>query len=490
MSKYFSFWRVYMLGPVFMAVVGCGSIDYALQKSIQDEARAYTPAVEDGDSIEAQAQQILDSGLEDLPSIAIPDGATLPDYIVIALNRNPTIRRRVREVQVLGFRVPQVTSLEDPMVSVLPPIGDMTETASGMMDGSYGASIVLPFPGRLTARGRVAEQEVRMAFQDLADARVKVASDVARAYYDRCLANVSLHLMSESERLLHQILDVASARYKSGSTGQEEVLRAEVELYSLGVDILTFQEQETSAKTRLNYLMSRDGDAPLPVPSVLDLQSRELELQSLIKKAETTNPQLLKIREKVVRDIAGMKLARLGRYPDLRLGFSYTVIGSGLSPVADGKDTWGTPLGLNLPVWWQRVQAHIYEANARALSALEEYQEIRNMLLFELRDAILKVDSEYQRAQLFRDEIIPRAEQAVQVATANYQSGDMPFTTLVDTWRDWIKFSLGYHRSLVGLEQRFVDLEQVLGTTIADQGEEPPAVTRDVHKISSKEHAS
>jgi outer membrane protein TolC len=61
---------------------------------------------------------------------------------------------------------------------------------------------------------------------------------------------------------------------------------------------------------------------------------------------------------------------------------------------------------------------------------------------------------------------VPRAWQAVEVSTSAYQAGSLDFTTLIDNWRKWLDSSLAYDRALAGLEQRFADLQQLIGVRV------------------------
>jgi outer membrane protein TolC len=399
-------------------------------------------------------------------TLDLPEEASFDDFVAAALERNPGIRRAMRTVQVLGYRVPQVTSLEDPIISVLPPTGDMTQTAAGMMDGSIGISQMLPFPSKLWARGRIAENEVRMAFAALADVRIATVTQVAQAYYDYDLAQVSIDITRESQRLLQQIRDVASARYRAGVAMQQDVLRAEVELYSLTNDLITFEQQRATARAKLNTLMDRSVEAELPPPKPFELEAVDWKLPQALDRAVDSNPQLARLREQVHRDLEAVKLARLGYYPDLRLGFSYTFIGSGISPVANGDDNWSIPLGLTLPIWWQRLRAKVLEANAQTLASIEQFGDVRNMVLFGVQDTLVKIDTQYRRAILYRDLIVPRAQLAVEVSMASYRAGQLEFAGLIDNWRNWLNAALAYHRALAQLEQRFADLQQIVGVRI------------------------
>lgn len=445
---------------------GCGAVNRALQERIAKEALAVAPPVEDDAAVAQVATETAEGERAWPEEIEIPAEAGLEDYIGLALQRNPGIRQAIRTVQALGFRVPQVTSLEDPMITLIPPTGDMTETAAGMMDAQVGISQKLPFPGKLRRRGRIAEQEARMSFAALADARIRTAAEVTTAYYEYYLAHISLAITDESERLLRQIRDVASARYRAGTATQQDVLRSEVELYALINEKITLDQRGKTAQARLNMLMNRRVDSPLPPPKPFQLETVDWRLPQAMDRAVESNPSLARLREQVERDLESIRLARLEYFPDLRVGFNYTFIGPGISPVATGDDNWNLPLGLNLPIWWKRLRAQVLEQNAKALASVEQYEAMRNMVFFGLQDTLVKIDTQFRQAVLFRDLLIPRAWQTVEVSTSAYQAGSLEFTALIDNWRKWLEFSLLYHRALAQLEQRFADLQQLIGVRV------------------------
>ncbi|RMF21549.1 MAG: hypothetical protein D6760_09260, partial [Deltaproteobacteria bacterium] len=242
----------------------CGTINHELQQRVAAEAAGLEPRVEDHSAVREVALRTAENRLA-LPAAAeLPEHAGLDDYVRIALRDNPEIRKAIRDVQVLGYRVPQVTSLDDPMVRFVPPTGDMVQTAAGMLGGAVGVSQKIPFPGKLTAKGRIVEQSVRMALDKLADVRISTVSRVKKAYYDYYLADISIAITRDSQALLRQIRDVAAARYRAGVATQQDVLRAEVELYNLTNELITLEQQKSTASALLNSLMNRNVEASLP----------------------------------------------------------------------------------------------------------------------------------------------------------------------------------------------------------------------------------
>jgi cobalt-zinc-cadmium efflux system outer membrane protein len=460
-------WLSALLAALLLSPVGCGSVNWALQRRVGEEAHHLQPPVEDDKAVVRLAEDTAQHGLPPPPETPLPAEAGLDDYVRIALRDNPGIARAIRQVQVLGYQVPQVTSLDDPMINLIPPTGDMLETAAGMMDGAVGVSQKVPFPGKLSARGRIAEDAVRMALATLADTRIATVAQVQKAYYSYYLADASIQITRQSEQFLQQIHAVAGARYEAGTATQQDVLRAEVELYGLQNDLITLEQQRATAQALLDTLMNRSADAPLPAPRAFELAQVEWKLPQAMQQAAKSNPRLTRLQAQIERDLETVKLARLNYFPDLTLGSTYTFISaSGISPVRTGDDAWNLAFGLNLPIWWQRLRARVLEGNAQTLASVDEYNDLRNRLFFELQDTLVKIDTQYRQALLLRDLIVPRAWQTVTVSTSSYQAGTLEFTALIDNWRKWLDFSLGYHRALAELEQRFADLQQLIGVPV------------------------
>ncbi len=456
-----------LLVALAVAASACGAVNHELQQRVAAEAMALEPKVEDQSAVREVAIKTAENRMALPEAGPLPDAAGLEDYVRIALRDNPSIARAIREVQVLGYRVPQVTSLDDPVVSFVPPTGDMVQTAAGMLGGAVGASQKIPFPGKLTAKGRIVEQSVRMALDRLADVRIATLARVKRAYYDYYLADISTSIARDSQTLLRQIRDVAAARYSAGTATQQDVLRTEVELYNLTNELITFEQQKATARALLNSLMDRDVEAPLPPPLPFDLKRVDWKMPQLMTEAVEKSPRLARLRNQIRRDLEAVRLARLDYFPDLTAGATYTFIsGSGVSPVASGNDAWNLGLGINLPIWWRKQRAQVLEGNAQVLASVEEYSELRNAIFFELEDAMVKIDTQYRQAVLFRDLIVPRAWQAVEASTSSYRAGALEFTALIENWRQWLDFALAYHRSLAGVEQRFADLEQLVGIAL------------------------
>jgi outer membrane protein TolC len=69
-------------------------------------------------------------------------------------------------------------------------------------------------------------------------------------------------------------------------------------------------------------------------------------------------------------------------------------------------------------------------------------------------------------AELFRNEIIPKSEETLEVSLEAYRVGQTDFLQLVDNWRQLLKFRVMLSQQESQLRQTLSTLERVVGGTL------------------------
>lgn len=399
--------------------------------------------------------------------LSVSDVGEGPDaYIKLALKRNPSIRAAELRVQRLGARIPQVTSLDDPMLQVA-PFGDMAETAAGQVGLMSGVSQKFPYPGKLDTRGRIARQDVAMAKADLQQTRLKVEADTRRAYWSYYFTTRALETTRESRRLLDQFRQIAEAEYKAGNRSQPDVLRASVELSNVDNELIVLKQRQATAVSMLNQLMDRPVDATLPEPEVIEPNQIDENLDALLASAAQHNPALQKVKERIEQYRQRRELAGLNRRPDLTVSATYNVVkDSGLSAVANGHDQWWFGFGINLPIWTEKLDAADREAMRGLMESVSDLTAEQNRVAFSVQEAYLRVEAQQKLVTLFKEVIVPQAKQTVDASTSGYRAGSVDFLTLMDNWQKLLNFDLMYHRAVTDMEQALADLEREVGENV------------------------
>ena len=403
-----------------------------------------------------------DSERDEAPALPV-EGATVEDYVRLALARNPDITRARHEVEAALAEVPQVTSLDDPRLMVS-PVGEMAQTAAGEVGVMTSLSQELPFPGKLRARGEAAMAEARVARAELTETRLRIVGDTRRVYWGYYDAAQSIAVIERSRSLLEQFEQSAQAAYAAGRVPQQDVLRAQVELAELTNELLTLRQRLEASQARLNALMDRPVDAPLPPPGPSEARDIELSLDQVLDLAKQTNPELLRIRQQIAAARQRLDLAELQRWPDLTAAVNYNLVeDEGLVASPTGDDQWWLDLGINLPIWTEKYDAAEREARHRILAALADLHRAHNHHAAHLRDLLADVDTEQRLVALFRDELIPKSQQALDASLAAYQAGDLEFANIIDHWQNLLRYRQLYHTAVADLASAFADIEQVIG---------------------------
>lgn len=387
-------------------------------------------------------------------------------YVAAALAHNPSILAAQRRVQRLGARVPQVTSLDDPMFMVS-PIGEMAETAAGRVGLMTSVSQKLPLTSKLDTRGKIAEQDVAMAVADLQQTRLAVIAQTRQAYWSYYFSTRAIESTRASRELLSQFRQVAETQYKAGTRSQTDVLRASVELSNLDNELITLDQRQATARSMLNQLMDRPVDAPLPQPAQAEPERLAEQLDALLTQAAANNPDIEKVHQRIDQYRQRHKLAKQNRWPDLTISANYNAVDDeGMSMAANGKDQWWLGFGINLPIWFEKYEAAEREALRGMLEGVADLTAQRNRIAFAVQEAYLKVQAQQKLIELFNDVIIPQAQQTVDASASGYRAGSVDFLTLMDNWRKLLNFELMYHRALADMEQAVAELQRVVGQEV------------------------
>ena len=146
-----------------------------------------------------------------------------------------------------------------------------------------------------------------------------------------------------------------------------------------------------------------------------------------------------------------------------------------MAPSADGLDMVGLSISGNLPVYRKRIDAGVREAEAQVVANARQYDQLRDQTLREVKSLFAQAKSQQEVAQLFRESIIPKTQQAFDVAIREYQVGTTEFVQMIDNWRELLRFQIMHQQLEVQLRQTMASLERVVGGFAVSSEEAIPA---------------
>ena len=112
---------------------------------------------------------------QETPESTLTGPQPVDRFIRRALVENRTVQAAFHNVEALKYRIPQVTTLDDPVASnAIFPIPSVAPQYSLMGYNPYNLTLAQQFPwfGTLRLRGEVAERDVQVALAELAAAQL------------------------------------------------------------------------------------------------------------------------------------------------------------------------------------------------------------------------------------------------------------------------------------------------------------------------------
>ena len=378
-----------------------------------------------------------------------------------ALLRNPELVALRARLEVERQRPAQERFLMPPMLEAQIwqwPLSRISPAGATYM---FEAQQAFPGRGKRAIRERLVAAEVEVEAAAIPVRARDIVGDIKRTYAELFVARKAIEVADDTIALLRQVADATQIRYAAGRSGQQDVLKAVVEITRLHEEKLMLVEQARMAEARLNTLLARDPATPVgalqeptegaPLPPVAELQRLAVERQ----------PELAMARAEIAREEASVAVVRSERKADYFVRGGYM-----LMPGDAGAFTAGVGITWNNAPWarGRNVLAED-EARLRVAAAKAGYDSAVNALRLMVQEAVIRVESAASRAALLRTSLVPQSTQALDISRIGYQTDRGELLTIIDNQRMLAAARLGYYRALADLEQARADLERAIGST-------------------------
>jgi outer membrane protein TolC len=398
----------------------------------------------------------------------------LDSLTAIALRENPRLEALDAAYRGARAQIGPAGALPDPMLTYRfegAPLGNPSPAQA--MENRVELEQMLPFPGKQGLMKSMAAEEAAMAGAQLAQARLEVAADLHRAYYDLDLARASIAILEENVATLAAMAENARTRYEVGRGMQSDMLKARVEKAMEEARLAELRQRLPAALARVNAILNRAPGELLEIPlpdSLGPNESVPADSAALEEVALRAQPMVRMRARAVTRSEFGLRLARREGLPDF-------IVGAGYMGMKDAPDAWMGMLGVTLPIWrGNKVGPRREAAEEARRQALAELQQTRNDTRRMLREAWAMVGAARAMLRLYQDAVVPQAELSWSSSQTAYQTGALGFLDLLDAQRTQLQARLGYREALAEYRRNLVDLwlaagdARRLGASAPDEG--------------------
>ena len=393
----------------------------------------------------------------------------LPDLIREALKSNPEIHVAEARTNASKHRIPQSTSLADPMVMVgyenegtnsLYTFGGETKGMPADSRWMFSLSQMFPYPGKRALKGEMATYDAESLEAMAAATKLATEVRVKELFFDLLLAYMNIDLINDQAALFSRVEDAALARYASGMAPQQEVLMAQTEKYMLLEREEMERQKIQSIKAMLNAALGRDALAPLGKPEKPQDFVSKYRVDELIRMSHERYP-MIKAREKMASAAeAKVQMAKKEYYPDVTIGTSYFARSSQF------PDMWNLTVTMNIPIFYKAKQREaVLEAEASLLEARRNVEATKLMTSSALRDNHAMLKSAENLMALYRDGLIPKAYQGFELALSGYVTGKVEAITAITRLKALIEYEFLYWRQFTDKQKAAARLDGLAAIT-------------------------
>jgi cobalt-zinc-cadmium efflux system outer membrane protein len=414
-------------------------------------------------AIDGRASNPLPIAPSDIPetksrgrAFDLRDGWSLYELEIVALYQNPDLKMAWDDLHVAQGLLIAAGKLPNPVIAdstVLAPLGAGT--------ASFALNVVEPI---LTAGKRRIAREGAASEQTRAEAAVesqewKVTREVAERYWRLRYADERLRLEGENIALAERSLAIAQARLEVEDAAPLDVDLASSELATRQSRLQTLLSDKTSETYELARLLGLPPSTEFRWEVPEDLygsRSMNLSAQELEDLALDGRADLREARARYAVAEKALELAVAGANPDVDLGPGFEKSGGEPSRA-------GLFVSFPIPIFNQN-QGPIAQRQAERERAAHEVESRLLLAKQEIHAALSRFAALEHAVALYRVEVLPKLESAVERSQAAYEAGQVGAVELVSVQQSLARTRTDLLDLLSSRQTALIELERAAGS--------------------------
>jgi len=392
---------------------------------------------------------------------------TVSQLVEIAIEANLQVRSARYRWDSALHSIKQTVAPNDPIFtytnsdSVKSPVGRAALR-------EFNVSESFQFPGKALHQRDQAVRSAEIAHLALVATVRADRAATETAYFQLVLDGALGAINDENVRNLDLVVRVAETAYSTSKVAQTDVISAEFDLAAARQLQRQYETAQANDETALNLLLNRPVGSPLSVDRSLKIEALTARLDALIDRAYAIRQEILEaaLAERNVN--TALYLAKMEYLPDFTVAVQYDdYLVPNFAPRKSQKRDWVGIVGFNIPIFfWLKQDEDVARAKANLQAARSDLALIRIQTAAAVAILFRSAQLGYETAVLYRDSLIPLAQQNFRVALTAYQSGKIDFVTLSTVLQRNYAARVSYlqaaNQSLAGE----VSLEQAIGAPL------------------------
>ncbi|HEX6960501.1 MAG TPA: TolC family protein [Lacipirellula sp.] len=370
-------------------------------------------------------------------------GLTLAEVEELALSFNPTLAEAAARVRAARGEQLQVGLPPNPTFGYMG-----SEIGNEGHGGQQGLVVGQDFirGNKLGLNRAVAAREAERREQVFAAQERRVLTDVRIAFYDAYLAQRRVELSRKLQEIGEQAVATAGALIEAQEGRRTDLLQSEIEGQRAGIALAQAESNLTGAWRRLAALIGQPELPAQPLAADVDLPRWQATWDESYERLLRESPEIAEAQAEVDRARAALARACAEPIPDVNAQASVQYDDATDYTVA------GAQVTVPLPIW-NRNQGGIAQRQAELAAARRRLEAVERRLQHELAEQFQKYETALARVNAFRDGILSRAQENLDLIMKGYRAGELAFLDLLTVQRTYFQVNLEYLSALGDLNE-------------------------------------
>ena len=385
----------------------------------------------------------------------------LPEALRLALGANPELAGAAKELDALEGATQQAGLLRNPELSIEgEDIG--ADRARGLQRfTTYRLGQAIELGGKRGARVAAATLTQDIARQEYAAKRLALQARVANAFVDVLAAQERLRLADENVQLAQSAAQAIGKRVLAGKAPPIEETKSQLALSTVRIEQEQARRELVAARKLLSLLW---GNAEPQFARALGAIATPVavpEFEVLAQRLRN-HPLAARSLKHVEQRRALVDLQQSQGVPDITVSAGYRRYAQ------TGEST--ALLGIAIPIpLFDRNQGNLREARQRLNQALDEQAASTLRQQADLAQTYENLLAAQHEIGVLRDEVLPGAISAFDVAKRGYELGKFAYLDLLDAQRTLFQTQALYVRAQVNYQKLCNELERLTAAPLVLQ---------------------
>lgn len=393
---------------------------------------------------------------------------TLSSLLDYAYHTNPSIQasKESWKIFIENYRIGKGYPDPQLMVTYFPsPI----ETRLGPQDWNLNFSQPIPFPGKLTQRGKVLEADTRISKLKVDKTVRNIVTSLSSSYYELVYIQRAIEIAKANFDLNQELVKISENKFSQEKGSIYDISKAQAQTAQIQYDILLLEELEQTEKAKINTILDRDPNAFLGIARNIQFRNVFYSLNEIYDFSMEHQEDVLIAEEKIGKADDSIKLSKYDSLPLFKLGLFYAGIGDPdvPSPPKDaGDDAIGIQFGLTIPIWFGKNKSKVSKALASKRKAQAEKRQIANKNKENISRLWFKLQNSKRLITLYEGNLLPQSLNSLQTAETWYREGQGSFADFLEIQATTYNFQLSLARARADYGKTLVKLEQLAGVVL------------------------